>query len=185
MAIYIYYSKILSIEASKPFIYPMAFRSYYESERNNLLYFYSEEKEFISCYRRKSTFLDKKYFIRFKFDFKLKLSPELYNYNVEFSTSHDHLVSQIIANDFIDGYLTSKINSDDNQENSIRHIRKLEWTAPKLELTELLYALHQTNCFNECQDKIMINGAKNLQRGRQTEAPAKIFWSRTLRILKM
>lgn len=148
VAVYIYYSKILSIEASKPFAEQSALRSYYESERNNLLYFYSEQKDFISYYRRKSTFLDKMYFVRFKFDFKLKLSPELYSYDEEFSTSHDHIVSQIIANDLLDGYLTNKINSNDNKENPIGHIKNLEWTAPKVAMTELLYALHQSNCFN-------------------------------------
>lgn len=148
VAVYIYYSKILSIEASKPFADSGALRTYYENERNNLLYFYGEQKDFINYYRRKSAFLDKKYFVRFKFDFKLKLSPELYSYDEEFSTSHDHIVSQIIANDLLDGYLTNKINTNDNKENSIGHIRNLEWTAPKVALTELLYALHQSNCFN-------------------------------------
>ncbi|MCT3897567.1 RteC domain-containing protein [Elizabethkingia anophelis] len=148
VAMYIYYSKILSIEASKPFADPDVLKSYYQNERNNLLYFYGEQKDFINYYRRKSTFLDKKYFMRFKFDFKLKLSPELYSYDEEFSTSHDHIVSQIIANDLIDQYLTNKINSNENKENSIGQIRNLEWTAPKVALTELLYALHQSNCFN-------------------------------------
>lgn len=148
VAVYIYYSKILSVEASKPFADSTALRSYYENERNSLLYFYGEQKDFINYYRRKSTFLDKKYFVRFKFDFKLKLSPELYSYDEEFSTSHDHLVSQIIANDLLDDYLTSKINSNDNKENSIGHNKNLEWNAPKVALTELLYALHLTKCFN-------------------------------------
>lgn len=148
VAIYIYYSKLLSIEASKPFADPGALRSYYENERGNLLYFFNEHKDFISYYRRKSTFLDKKYFVRFKFDFKLKLSAELYSYDEEFSTSHDHLVSQIIANDLLDQYLTSKINSNGTKEASVGRIRNLQWTASKVALTELLYALHQSNCFN-------------------------------------
>jgi len=148
VAMYIYYSKILSIEASKPFADPDALKSYYKNERNNLLYFYGEQKDFINYYRRKSTFLDKKYFMRFKFDFKLKLSPELYSYDEEFSTSHDHLVSQIIANDLMEQYLTNKINSSDSLENPLAQVRKLEWTAPKVALTELLYGLYQSNCFN-------------------------------------
>lgn len=148
VAMYIYYSKILSIEASKPFADPDALKSYYQNERNNLLYFYGEQKDFINYYRRKSTFLDKKYFMRFKFDFKLKLSPELYSYDEEFSTSHDHLVSQIIANDLMEQYLTNKINSSDSLENPLAQVRKLEWTAPKVALTELLYGLYQSNCFN-------------------------------------
>lgn len=148
VAIYIYYSKLLSIEASKPFADPTALSSYYESERSHLLFFYNEHKDFINYYRRKSAFLDKKYFVRFKFDFKLKLSPELYSYDEEFSTSHDHMVSQIMANDLLDQYLTNKINSDNSKETSISQIRNLQWTAPKVALTELLYALHQSNCFN-------------------------------------
>ena len=148
VAVYIYYSKVLAIEASKPYADSQALRSYYENERSNLLYFYNEQREFISYYRRKSTYLDKKYFVRFKFDFKLKLSPELYSYDEEFSTSHDHIVSQIMANDLLEQYLTNKIDSKDSKENSIDHIRNLEWTAPKVALIELLYALHQTKCFN-------------------------------------
>lgn len=148
VAVYIYYSKLLAVEASKPYADSQALRSYYESERSNLLYFYNEQREFISYYRRKSTYLDKKYFVRFKFDFKLKLSPELYSYDEEFSTSHDHIVSQIMANDLLEQYLTNKIDSKDGKENSIEHIKNLEWTAPKVALIELLYALHQTKCFN-------------------------------------
>ena len=148
VAVYIYYSKILAIEASKPYADPQALRAYYENERTNLLYFYNEQRDFISYYRRKSTYLDKKYFVRFKFDFKLKLSPELYSYDEEFSTSHDHIVSQILANDLLDQYLANKIDSKIIKENSIAHIKNLEWTAPKVALIELLYALHQTKCFN-------------------------------------
>ena len=148
IAVYIYYSKVLAIEASKPYADPQALQSYYENERANLLYFYNEQREFISYYRRKSTYLDKKYFVRFKFDFKLKLSPELYSYDEEFSTSHDHIVAQILANDLLDQYLSDKINSKYVKESSIAHIKKLEWTAPKVALIELLYALHQTKCFN-------------------------------------
>lgn len=148
IAVYIYYSKVLAIEASKPYADPKSLQSYYENERTNLLYFYNEQKDFISYYRRKSTYLDKKYFVRFKFDFKLKLSPELYSYDEEFSTSHDHIVSQILANDLLDQYLSNKINSKVVQESSIANIKNLEWTAPKVALIELLYSLHQTKCFN-------------------------------------
>lgn len=148
IAIYIYYSKVLSIEASKPFADPEVLKEYYENERAGLLHFYHEYKEFINYYRRKSTYLDKKYFVRFKFDFKLKLSPELYSYDEEFSTSHDHLVSQILANDMLEQFLSSKINSGDYPGKDVEIPKQIEWTAPKVALTELLYALHLTKCFN-------------------------------------
>lgn len=148
IAIYIYYSKVLSIEASKPYADPEVLKGYYENERTSLLHFYNEHKEFINYYRRKATYLDKKYFVRFKFDFKLKLSPELYSYDEEFSTSHDHLVSQILANDMLEQFLSAQINSGDFSGQSSDGGKRIEWTAPKVALTELLYALHLTKCFN-------------------------------------
>lgn len=154
IAIYIYYSKVLSIEASRPYADPEVLKAYYKNERESLLHFYRENKEFITYYRRKSTYLDKKYFVRFKFDFKLKLSPELYSYDEEFSTSHDHLVSQILANDMLEQFLSGKINSGDNRGSAVESAKQVEWTAPKVALTELLYALHLTKCFNGGQSDL-------------------------------
>lgn len=148
IAIYIYYSNVLAIESSKPYSDPHIIKDYYGKERANLLFFYNEQREFISYYRRKSTYLDKKYFVRFKFDFKLKLSAEMYSYDEEFSTSHDHIVSQIMANDMLDQYLSQKIDSKETGGNSMVENNNIEWTAPKTALTELLYALYQTRCFN-------------------------------------
>lgn len=148
VAKYIYYSKVIAIEASKPYADPFVLKKYYENERANLLHFYEDHKDFINYYRRKSTFLDKKYFLRFKFDFKLKLSPELYSYDEAFSTSHDHLVSQLLANDQLDLYLANKINLKETGETIDSDYKRLEWTAPKVALVELVYALHETKCFN-------------------------------------
>lgn len=154
VSIYIYYSRILAIESAKPYADPSVLISYYEKERSNLMYFYEENKDFISYYRRDGSYLDKKYFVRFKFDFKLKLSPEFYNYDQDFSTSHDHHVSQLLANDLLDQYLASKINSDNIVEKKVFQNSPLEWTAPKVALTELLFALYQTKCFNAGQCEI-------------------------------
>lgn len=151
VSIYIYYSKLLSIESSKPYADPVVLKKYYEAERSNLICFYQENKDFISYYKRKATYLDKNYFLRFKFDFKMRLSPEFYSYDHDFSTSQDHTVSQLLANDRLDQYLTGKINSDVAVENTVYQTSPLEWTAPKVALTELLFALYQTKCFNAGQ----------------------------------
>ena len=44
VAIYIYYSKVLAIEASKPYADAHALKAYYENERGNLLYFYPKSR---------------------------------------------------------------------------------------------------------------------------------------------
>lgn len=148
VSIYIFFSQILRIESSKPYADQNVLKEYYEKERLNLLYFYQEQKDFISYYRRNATYMDKKYFVRFKFDFKMKLSPEFYSYDEDFSTSHDHTVSQIIANDRLDLYLSTKVDTDKVVDKIVFQSSQLEWTAPKVALTELLYALYLTKCFN-------------------------------------
>ncbi len=151
VSIYIYYSKLLSIESSRPYADPLVLKKYYETERSNLVCFYQDNKDLISYYRRKATYLDKKYFLRFKFDFKMRLSPEFYSYDHDFCTSHDHTVSQLLANDMLDTYLSKRINSDNDVQHSLPPRGSLEWTAPKVALTELLFALYQTKCFNAGQ----------------------------------
>jgi len=48
-----------------------------------------------------------------------------------------------------------KVNTKDkNDRSSISQVRKLEWTAPKVALIELLYALYQTKCFNGGQSDL-------------------------------
>ncbi|MCD1117535.1 RteC domain-containing protein [Chryseobacterium sp. C-17] len=148
VSLYIYYSKILAIESGRPYADPEILRSYYEKERSNLIYFYQENRDFISYYRRQAMYLDKKYFVRRNFDFKLKLSPEFYSYDQDFSTSHDHTVSQILANDLLESYLAEKISSENILERMVFQSSQLEWTAPKVAMTELLYALYLTKCFN-------------------------------------
>lgn len=148
VSVYIFYSKILAVEAARPAGNLEVLREYYQKERKDLWYFFEEHKDFLSYYRRNATYLDKKYFLRFRFDFKLKLSPELYSYDEEFSTSHDHLVAQILAYELFDKYLTNRIGENKSDSHTLADHKKLEWTASKVALTELIFALHQTKCFN-------------------------------------
>lgn len=192
VSIFIYYSKVLGIESSRPYADPSVLISYYEKERSNLMYFYEENKDFISYYRRNASYLDKKYFVRFKFDFKLKLSPEFYNYDQEFSTSHDQHVSQILANDLLDQYLSAKISSDTVIEKKVFQNSPLEWTAPKVALTELLYALYQTKCFNagQCEASDVFRWAEtalnvNLGNYHKTLAEIKLRKNDRTRFLKL
>jgi len=145
---FIYYAKILSIETSKPSASQKDIRKYYESELSKLLRYHAEHREFHSYYNRKATYLDHKYFVRNSYDLKMELSPELYNYDVNFTTSHDHKVSQILANESLKVYLLNMVNKIGQLP--IGHASKfpLIWSASKVSLVELLYALHLTRCFN-------------------------------------
>lgn len=145
---FIYYSKLLSIETSKPNAGQKELRKYYENELSKLKQYYSENKDFHIYYRRKATYLDHKYFVRNSFDLKMELSYDLYNFDQKFTTSHDIKVAQIISNEYLEVYLLSTINTVGQLPNVNPYKFPLSWSASKVSLIELLYALHQTRCFN-------------------------------------
>lgn len=144
---FIYHSTILDIESHKPNASGKIIREYYEAEQEKLKIFYSEQSEFYSYYRRDATYLDHKIFVRNSYDLKMKLSFGFYNFDTRFTTSHDHLVARFIANKLFDEYLKESIaNLSENRNNKI--LSPLVWSASKVGLTELLFALHLSNCFN-------------------------------------
>lgn len=146
---FIYYSKILSLEAAKPNAGQYVLKEYYESELKQLKNFVEDHGDFYEYYRRKATYLDEKYFVRNQFDFKMNIDANLYNYDERFTTSHDHLLSKIIANDRLESYLLSSIYKIEGYFfEKFSDKSPLTWTFSKSGLVELLYALHSTQCFN-------------------------------------
>ncbi|PQA97005.1 RteC protein [Chryseobacterium shigense] len=144
---FIYHSTILDIESHKPNAGIKIIKEYYEAEQEKLKNFYTEQSEFYSYYRRDATYLDHKIFVRNSYDLKMKLSFGFYNFDTSFTTSHDHLVARFIANQLFDEYLKESIaNLSENRSNKI--LSPLVWSASKVSLTELLFALHLSNCFN-------------------------------------
>ena len=146
---FIYYSKVIALLSSIPLAGTKLTRKIYEGEFDYLQYFSFENKDFISYYRRNATYLDLKYFLRFKYDLDVKLAPDVHSYDERFSSSHDHLVSQIIANDWYEAFLKKQLNQLKSSPSEHEPRKKnLDWTASKVALTELIFALHQTRCFN-------------------------------------
>ncbi|QBO59338.1 RteC domain-containing protein [Chryseobacterium salivictor] len=145
---FMYYSKILSIETSKPNAGQKEIRKYYLSELSKLKQYYAENKEFHSYYHRNATYLDHKYFVRKSYDLKMELSADLYDFDENFTTSHDSKISQIVANKDLEVYLLNTINTIGELSVTNKSKFTLVWSASKVSLVELLYALHQTRCFN-------------------------------------
>jgi len=93
--------------------------------------------------------MDHKYFIRNSFDLKMKLSYNLYNFDENFTTSHCHLVAHILANDLLEVFLKQQTEKEYKlAAKKADFLPTLKWSASKVALIELAYALHQSNCFN-------------------------------------
>lgn len=146
---YIYFMKVLSIVSSIPHSSEKARKKYYENEWDKLKKYHSENADFYNYYRRNATYMDHKYFVRNSFDLKMKLSLNLYNFDECFTTSHCHLVAHILANDLLEVFLKEESEKEyhtwTKKEDHETHIK---WSASKVALIELAYALHQSNCFN-------------------------------------
>lgn len=146
---YIYFSRILNIETSKPKAGHKELRKYYENELLKLKQYFIENKDFHIYYHRNASYLDHKYFVRKSYDLKMELPNDLYNFDENFTTSHDIKIAQIMANEYLEVYLLNSINiSTQLSSGNIFSKFPLIWSASKVSLIELLYALHQTKCFN-------------------------------------
>lgn len=146
---YIYFMKVLSIVSSIPHSSEKSLKKYYENEWDKLKKYHSENADFYNYYRRNATYMDHKYFVRNSFDLKMKLSYNLYNYDEAFTTSHCHLVAHILANDLLENFLKKEMEKEHKLAvRKVDIVPNLKWSASKVALIELAYALHQSNCFN-------------------------------------
>lgn len=155
----IYYNAIFNIEMKKPNGGTRVLKKYYNNELIKLKAFFDNELDFYKYYRSGNIYLDYKYFLRGKFDIKLSLDSYYFEADKTFATSHDFKVAKILANDLIQLYLENQLimieNKDNNEKSQHKPNVKITWTAPKVSLTELLYALHSQGVFN--------NGAVDLK----------------------
>ena len=114
--------------------------------------FFDENHEFYRYYRTNNRCLDKKYFVRGKYDIKLTVDSFYFQADQSFSTSHDYKLAKILANDLIKSYIESEItklgHNSDQLQPTILSSKKQKWTGSKVELIEIIYALHTEGVFN-------------------------------------
>lgn len=146
----IYYNGIFKIETRKPNGGERIIRKYYHKELNKLKQYFDNNLDFYKYYRTGSAYLDYRYFVRKKHDIKLNLDSFYFEADHRFTTSHDFKVAKIIAHDQIQVYLENELNNLHIPERKSQVIHKagLNWTASKVALVELIYALYASGAFN-------------------------------------
>ena len=78
IAKFIYYSKILDLESTKPTANLKTIKKHYETALMDMKYFYGQNLEFYNYYRRKATYLDHKYFVRHQYDLNPNYAVEIF-----------------------------------------------------------------------------------------------------------
>ena len=154
----LYYAKIFSIETKRPNGRNKVQRKFLILEQDKITAFQSDNLEFYQYYRCNTTNLDDRFFVRGKADIRLCIGSLHFLIDPNFSTSHDHTVSVIMAYDMLSVYLKteiekldSKCGENENREKEDENLAgsKLLWTETKIALLEFIYAIHSTGAINK------------------------------------
>ncbi len=152
----IYFGKIYHIEMKKPQGTDKAKRKYLLNELDKINRYFDNNLDFIRYYRSNDTYLDHKYFIRNKIDFRHSHESFSIELDKKQSTSFDFKIAKIIANDLLQVYLHDELKHlelyDKKEKSQVVPKSKLKWLESKTALIELIYALHSQDAFGKHTD---------------------------------
>lgn len=144
------YNEVYTIATNKPFASKKTIRKYFKAELKKLETYAKDHSEFYKYYHSGNRYLDHKYFVRGQHDLRLTLDSCYFQADQRFATSHDYKLARLLANQEIKAFLENELNrlENTNQYKPIQPNNKIKWTASKVALIELIYALHAEAAFN-------------------------------------
>jgi hypothetical protein len=142
------------IETYKTLIHIKLMAKMLNNEIRKIHEFIKSNKEFYQYYTTNQTCLDETYLTRS--NRSILIGSENFHYltDPQFATPKDERVSYIIAYEQIGKYLDKEIRILKNGRRLWQTFQpkklslKMSWTASKVALVELIYALHRCNCIN-------------------------------------
>lgn len=144
----VFYNMIGNIEINKP-AGTRSLRKYYIVQWGKSQKFLDNNLEFYRYYRSGSTYLDHKYFLRGNSNGELAIDNFYFQTDQRFCTTHDHLLSLIMAHEQILEFLETTIAKLKNKHSHPdTNSRSLKWTGSKVAMVEVIYALHTEGVFN-------------------------------------
>ncbi len=157
----IFYNELFRIETCKPLTSKKLLIKMFNNEIRKIHEFFKRNKEFYQYYTTNQTCLDEAYFTRS--NGSVLIGSENFHYltDPQFATPKDEIVSYIIAYEQLGRYLDDEISVLKNGHGFWQTFQnkklssKMNWTAPKVALIELVYALHCCSCINN--GKVHIN----------------------------
>jgi len=150
----IYHAELYNMELKKPVGNPAIIRKYLNKKLDMISYFFKDNLEFYQYYRAGLTDMDEKIFVRGNEDIRLRIDVSYFEGDPSFSTSHDHVLSRILANELLSDYLHLQLEKLDRwyvpapTSASDKDPFTMKWTDAKAALIELIYALHCNQSFN-------------------------------------
>lgn len=154
----IYYYECYGLELKKPLGSPKAQRKYFLAAYEKLTDFMAAHQAFYLYYRSGATSHDERYFLRQSHTGMQEQEVGLFHNDCGYSTSHDHKVAQLLAQESLKAYIEKQLfpvpATVAEPVPPKQKISTLQWTASKVALVELVYALHASGVFNNGQCKL-------------------------------
>ena len=144
-----YFRKVFEMQSRLPLSSTEDEKNFYLKELKKISEYEMENTEFLSYYRANSTVFDEVYFMRKEPDSWLILNFDSFETDLRFTTFYDLKISKILAFESLSEFIKDSINKLETS-NELRRNRnhELKWTASKVSLIELLYALQSSGSFN-------------------------------------
>jgi hypothetical protein len=145
----IYYKTILKLETNLPNAKKNKIK-YYEKALNKINDYSKSNRNFYEYYRERASYNDSEYFVRIKNKNKQYDDCYVINYDSKLCTSHDYIIAVFVSNDMLTNYLERKIEDINNMCNVMHPAiqNTLNWSGSKIDLVELIYALHHSKLIN-------------------------------------
>lgn len=125
-------------------------RKFYETELRKICGYSQNNNKFYQYYRSGSEELDELYFTRASKKNRLETECIQINFDPKLSTFFDYKLAKIIAFDDLVKYLEIQISAlkSKSRYEENHYKSKLHWTGAKVDLVELIYALHCQKVIN-------------------------------------
>ncbi|HRO46755.1 RteC domain-containing protein [Agriterribacter sp.] len=148
---YIYHVKIFSIEANRPIGSDKVQRKYLLHYMQRIQFFFDNNLEFYQYFRTGATHFDDVYFTRGSRAAPIIPDALSLFFDNDFCTVHSYKAAKLFANELLMDYLNTALLQLNNmaQEPISAAVLPvtLKWSASKVSLIELIYALQSTGAF--------------------------------------
>lgn len=153
----LYYRAVFELESNRHETDRERLRKYFEQNLDKIMDYMIQHQIKVQYLRCNYIHLDEKYFVRKDTDIPLELRDSHHLMDEDFFTWHDHTFSMIMANEMLIDYIRNELEKlDKPAEFNQSHFKSpLKWTAHKIDLGEIIYALLYSDAVNNGNAKIM------------------------------
>ncbi|MFV0269118.1 MAG: RteC domain-containing protein [Draconibacterium sp.] len=146
----LFYQAVFEMESFRSNYDPDRIRRYLKVKLDEIQMFTEENAGSVQYHNCGFTHLDSLYFVRKREEIPIELRGEYYLMDEEFNTWQDYNFSVIRANEMLQEYLSQVILKLESPQVSgkLQRFDHLDWTANKIDLVELIYALYFSKAIN-------------------------------------